>query len=113
MKIVTLCREGSCCPVVKISNEHVEIGEKNNVCVLTKTEWEVLKNVEGFTINISTKNLARNVYLSADEFEGHFSDNYFDLMPGETKEIKFIAGEQIVAERFSEALKVISLVDAF
>ena len=43
MKIVTLCREGSCCPVVKITDERIEIGEKDNVCVLTKDEWETLK----------------------------------------------------------------------
>ena len=43
MKIVTLCREGSCCPVVKIADERIEIGEKDNICVLTKDEWETLK----------------------------------------------------------------------
>ncbi len=43
MKIVKLCREGSCCPVVKITDEHAEIGEKDNICVLTKDEWETLK----------------------------------------------------------------------
>ena len=43
MKIVSLCREGSCCPVVKITDDHVEIGEKDNVCVLTMSEWEALK----------------------------------------------------------------------
>ena len=43
MKIVNLCQDGGCCPVVKIAEEHVEIGEPNNVCVLTKAEWETLK----------------------------------------------------------------------
>ncbi len=43
MKIVTLCQEGSCCPVVKISEDHVEIGEKDNICVLKTSEWETLK----------------------------------------------------------------------
>jgi len=43
MKIVKLCGSGKCCPVVKIADEHVEIGEKDNVCVLTKSEWEALK----------------------------------------------------------------------
>ena len=43
MKIVTLCREGSCCPVVKIAEDHVEIGEKENTCILTKEQWEILK----------------------------------------------------------------------
>ncbi len=42
MKIVELCGSGHC-PVVKIADEHVQIGEKDNVCVLTKSEWEVLK----------------------------------------------------------------------
>ena len=44
MKIITLCREGSCCPVVKISDERVEIGEKDNICILTKSQWETLKD---------------------------------------------------------------------
>ena len=43
MKIVNLCSPGSCCPVVKIDDEHVEIGEKDNLCVLTKSEWEALR----------------------------------------------------------------------
>lgn len=42
MKIVSLCGSGHC-PVVKIGEEHVEIGEKDNVCVLSKSEWETLK----------------------------------------------------------------------
>ncbi|MBA7619830.1 hypothetical protein ES703_27171 [subsurface metagenome] len=43
MEVVTLCREGSCCPVVKITEKQVEIGEKDNTCVLTKAQWETLK----------------------------------------------------------------------
>jgi hypothetical protein len=43
MKIVTLCKEGSCCPVVKITDSQVEIGDNDNTCVLTITEWEILK----------------------------------------------------------------------
>ena len=42
MKIVNLCGSGHC-PVVKIDDGHIEIGEKENVCVLTRSEWEVLK----------------------------------------------------------------------
>ena len=43
MKIVSLCAEGSCCPVVKITDTQVEIGEKENTCVLTRAQWETLK----------------------------------------------------------------------
>ena len=43
MKIVSLCHPDAGCPVVKLDEERVEIGEKDNVCVLTKSEWETLK----------------------------------------------------------------------
>ena len=43
MKIVTLCKEGSCCPVIKITDDKVEIGEKGNLCILTLEQWEMLK----------------------------------------------------------------------
>jgi len=43
MRIVRLCREGSCCPVVKITDARVQIGEKDNTCILTKAQWETLK----------------------------------------------------------------------
>ncbi len=43
MKIVNLCGQDSCCPVVKIADEQVEIGEQGNVCVLTNSEWESLR----------------------------------------------------------------------
>jgi hypothetical protein len=43
MKIVSLCSGKSCCPVVKIEEDKVEIGEKGNLCVLKKSEWETLK----------------------------------------------------------------------
>jgi len=43
MKIVDLCSCGSCCPVVNLADDHVEIGEEGNLCVLTLDEWESLK----------------------------------------------------------------------
>ena len=43
MKIVSLCKDKGCCPVVKIASDRVEIGEKGNLCVLKKNEWETLK----------------------------------------------------------------------
>jgi len=43
MKAVKLCREGSCCPGVKITDTKVEIGEKGNTCVLTLEQREILK----------------------------------------------------------------------
>ena len=44
VKIVNLCSCGSCCPVVKLADDHVEIGEEGNLCTLTAEEWETLKS---------------------------------------------------------------------
>lgn len=43
MKVVKLCREGSCCPEVRVTETKAEIGEKGNTCVLTKAQWEILR----------------------------------------------------------------------
>lgn len=43
MKIVNLCGGSGCCPVVKITDDRIEIGEQGNLCVLKKSEWESLK----------------------------------------------------------------------
>ena len=42
MKVVELCGSGHC-PVIKIDSDYVEIGEKGKSCILTKDEWEVLR----------------------------------------------------------------------
>ena len=49
---------------------------------------EIAKSEEGFTIKISSDILAKNVYLFSS-LDGHFSDNYFDLLPGEEKTVSF------------------------
>lgn len=43
MKTINLCGEKGCCPVVKIGEDHVEIGEEGNLCQLSMKEWNALK----------------------------------------------------------------------
>lgn len=43
MKVVSLCRAEKGCPKVKITGAQVEIGERDNTCILTKAQWETLK----------------------------------------------------------------------
>ncbi len=51
-------------------------------------ELEYEKYTEGWILSLSTNKLAKNVYLKSD-INGFFSDNYFDLIPGEIKNIEF------------------------
>ena len=55
--------------------------------------------------------LARSVYLSFGELDVKVSDNYFDLLPGETVEIA-VSGA-VSLDALKAQLKVISLTDAF
>jgi len=69
---------------------------------------EIVKTEEGYQITLKTDRLAKNVFLSVDR-DGFFSDNYFDLLPGEEKRITFIS--KWVTDSFGKELKIISLVD--
>lgn len=42
-KIINLCKSCSCCPVVEVLDNEVRIGEKGNLCVLKREEFETLK----------------------------------------------------------------------
>ena len=55
--------------------------------------------------------LARSVYLSFGDLDVKVSDNYFDLLPGETAEITVTSAASLDA--LKAQMKVISLTDAF
>ena len=55
--------------------------------------------------------LARSVYLSLGNLEAKLSDNYFDLLPGETMEIA--ATSKASLDELKAQLKAVSLIDAF
>jgi beta-mannosidase len=64
-----------------------------------------------YKIRITSPVLARSVYLSFGDLDAKLSDNYFDLMPGETIEI--IAKSAASLKTLTAQLRVISLTDAF
>jgi len=73
--------------------------------------WEKLKGKSKFNIRITSPVLARDVYLSFGDLDVKLSDNYFDLLPGETIEVSATSAASLSA--LKAQLKAISLVDAF
>ena len=65
---------------------------------------------EGYLITLSSDRLAKNVYLTSGK-QGSFSDNFFDLMPDETRIISFRPKEKITD--FEGSLKILSLADTY
>lgn len=51
-------------------------------------KYELAAAQGGYEIILTTDKLAKNLYLTIGDEEGFFSDNYFDLIPGQTVKIK-------------------------
>jgi beta-mannosidase len=57
-----------------------------------------------YTVTLRTVSLAKNVYLSFNDAKATFSDNGFDMMPGETKEVTITTSLSL--EQLKAALKI-------
>jgi len=64
-----------------------------------------------YKVRISSAVLARDVYLSFGDLDVKVSDNYFDILPGETAEISVTSAASLAD--IKAQMKVISLTDAF
>ena len=64
-----------------------------------------------YSIRVKSPVLARSVYLSFNDLDVKLSDNYFDILPGETVEIT--ADTKVSFDALKSQLKVMSLTDAF
>jgi beta-mannosidase len=73
---------------------------------------EVLPLGGGFKISLSAEEFARAVYLSTPN-QGFFTDNYFDLIPGQTVEVQFRTRAVISLRDFRSQLKIRTMADAF
>jgi beta-mannosidase len=56
---------------------------------------EIVKNKEGFLIKLNSETLQKNVFLFSEE-KGTWQDNFFDILPGVSKEIQFKTDTEIV-----------------
>ncbi len=66
---------------------------------------------DGYALTLQSPVLARNVYLSFGDLDVTPSDNYFDLLPGEQVVVQLKSPATL--QQLQQALKVISLTDAF
>jgi beta-mannosidase len=64
-----------------------------------------------YIIRITSAVLARDVYVSFGAVDATISDNYFDILPGETVEVS--ATTHATLEELKAQIKIVSLTDAF
>lgn len=71
----------------------------------------VSQTPRGYKVSVRSNKVARSVHLSLGREDGFFSDNYFDLLPNEARDIELKSRATLSEVR--QNLKVQSLVDAF
>ncbi|HWF65716.1 MAG TPA: glycoside hydrolase family 2 protein [Acidobacteriaceae bacterium] len=70
-----------------------------------------LTEVHGsYNLHLLSKALARDVYISFNNHDVELSDNYFDLLPGEPKDIR--VNSSVDLHRLTKDMRIISLADA-
>jgi beta-mannosidase len=74
---------------------------------------EVTSSERGFRILLSSDKVAKAVYLRADDGDGRFSDNFFNLLPGRPVEVEYYTARPKSVENFNKVFSARSLADAF
>ncbi len=79
--------------------------------VSPKIETKLVKTGDDYSVTLQAPQLARSVYLSFGDLDVQTSDNYFDLLPGESVSLRLKSSA--TPEQVKAALQVTSLTDAF
>jgi len=65
----------------------------------------------GYTLTLRSSKLARGVYISFGDLDVETSDNYFDLLPGESATVTLKSSATV--DQLKSALKIMSLTEAY
>lgn len=99
--------------------ENLLVSSCNHYFVLPKdlllekrdVKTKVKKTAEGYQVTLFAKNLVKDLYVSFPGYLGNFTDNYFDLLPGQTKVITFKTDKNI--PQAQRKVKLFSLEDSY
>ena len=70
-------------------------------------EYEVTQTDKGYAVKVKSDKFARAVYMDVDGEDEQFDDNFFDLMPGESKIIN--VKSNLTPEEFRSRMRLRSL----
>ncbi len=79
--------------------------------VAPKIETTINKTGADYTLTLQSAQLARGAYVSFGDLDVESSDNYFDLLPGESVTITLKSSATL--EQLKGAMKVVSLTEAY
>jgi len=76
-----------------------------------KITSELSQSGNSYRLRLTSDVLARSVYVSLNNLDAAYSDNYFNILPGQTVEIEVKSPGSL--DQLRSSLKIVSLTDAF
>lgn len=91
-------------------NELYFVPPKEMMLETPKIERTLVASGDGYRLTLKSDKLAKDVYINT-KAEGTYSNNYFDILPGETVEIIFTPKEKTSLNNVDD-FQIMSIVDA-
>ena len=97
----------------EISNNNYFLSEFKDI-KLTKPliEYEIDELINTFEVSLKSKNLVKNVFVDIASSQ-NFSDNYFDMIPGEEYKISIKKDENLTLDDIKRKINFLSLFDTY
>jgi beta-mannosidase len=97
----------------EISNNNYFLSEFKDI-KLTKPliEYEIDELINAFEVSLKSKNLVKNVFVDIASSQ-NFSDNYFDMIPGEEYKISIKKDENLTLDDIKRKINFLSLFDTY
>jgi len=97
--------------VVAADNVHYFVKPKDLLLDKTNVQYSIQSVAGDVFISLFSNSLAKNVFIDFGDLNVSLSDNFFDLLPKETKTVSVISNVGI--EELEKKIKIKSLVDSY
>jgi len=95
---------------VKTKNIMYFVPPKDLALTVPAIKKTITETKTGYNIHLTCDKLAKNVWLSTS-LKGDFSDNYFDMLPGDEVDIQFTTPKKNA--KINDLIVVRSLIDSY
>lgn len=96
----------------QINQKVVLLDNEKNLCLpKARLKTKIFIEDKQLRLSIKTDNFARLVKAESNRSSNPFSDNFFDILPNETKEITIAADKAMRIRELAESIRVYSLSD--
>jgi beta-mannosidase len=93
------------------TNHYFLVKQKEMNYPKTKISYSYVPINGGYRLSLKSDKFARATYISTGDPDAKFSDNFMDIIPGETVNVNVFT--KLPVDKFASQLKVISLRDAY